>query len=263
MQGSPDWTKFKINGIYSDGDILRYIHSQQREFKDDDRVDGNFQLLLVNPNTIRESEWYISDDMVADLASSSKQFPPIVIDRQGSIIDGGHRLAAAKLRGDKNILVFKPTQELQEWKKYRVKGNDESIRDLRINHKFQYGLDPVELWRGPHAGAELRLMLNGKKPAALISTYSELKSFIPYIKQEKFLIKKLPDKIGGWVVTLPEESWRINKIISVLESKSSKSRDIKLGILLGYDKDDINAFVNDRNDHYNSINDAKEISLEL
>jgi len=111
VRGEPDWKKFKLNGVYQDGDVLNYIHSQHDEFEDDDRVDGNFQLIAVDPNSIEDSEWSISDTKVQSLSQSDKQFPPIVIDDQGSIIDGGHRLAAAKLRRDKQILVFKPVKK--------------------------------------------------------------------------------------------------------------------------------------------------------
>ena len=114
QQQPADWTKFKLNGVYGDGDVLRYVQSQHDGFEDDDRVDGNYRLQAVDPNTIQDSEWHIDDEMVQSLSQSKKQFPPIVIDKHGSIIDGGHRHAAAKLRGDKKILVFKPTMDINE-----------------------------------------------------------------------------------------------------------------------------------------------------
>jgi len=104
--GPPDWTRFRIGGVYDAGDVHHYILSQHREFEDDERVDGYFRLRKLDPKQIESSEWHIEDMWVDQLAKSKKPFPPIVINRYGSIIDGGHRLEAAKIRGDKEILVF-------------------------------------------------------------------------------------------------------------------------------------------------------------
>ena len=53
------------------------------------------------------SEYYIDASQVEWLSRSDKPYPPIVINSWGWIIDGGHRLEAAKLRGDKTIKVLK------------------------------------------------------------------------------------------------------------------------------------------------------------
>lgn len=66
-----------------------------------------FVCLEMNPNDIEESEWHIDDDKIRQLSQSKKPFPPIVLNSNGWIIDGGHRLAAAKLRGDSKIKVLK------------------------------------------------------------------------------------------------------------------------------------------------------------
>jgi hypothetical protein len=105
-EGSPDWTKFKVGGYYSDGDVHRYVLSQHPEFDDDDRITGTFQLVERRPEAMPESEFLTSGDKIEQLSKSSKPFPPIVVDSKGSIIDGGHRLEAAILRGDKMIKVF-------------------------------------------------------------------------------------------------------------------------------------------------------------
>lgn len=105
-KGNPDWNTFKINGYYQDGDVLRYILSQHRDFEDDDRVDGVYKLIKINPNHLESSEWEIDDSKVEDLSKSNKPYPPIVVNKKKSIVDGGHRLEASKNRGDQEIFVF-------------------------------------------------------------------------------------------------------------------------------------------------------------
>lgn len=105
-QGKPDWKTFKINSYYQDGDVLRYIYSQHEDFEDDDRVDGIYHLIKIDPNRLEPSEWEIDDYKVEDLSKSNDQYPPIVVNKNKSVVDGGHRLEAAKVRGDNQILVF-------------------------------------------------------------------------------------------------------------------------------------------------------------
>jgi len=105
-EGSFDWHNFIIGKFYEDGDVLRYILSQHHEFVDDDRVEGIFIFVERDPNDIDESEWDVNDWKVEHLAKSNKEYPPIVIDANDRIIDGGHRLAAAVKRGDKTIKLF-------------------------------------------------------------------------------------------------------------------------------------------------------------
>lgn len=105
--GKFDWHNFVLGKFYNDGDIQRYIYSQHSGFEDDDRINGVYQYLELNPNSIPESEWDINDDKVEMLSKSTKEFPPIVINNDNQIVDGGHRLAASKIRGDKTIKTFK------------------------------------------------------------------------------------------------------------------------------------------------------------
>ncbi len=100
---------FKIGKYYSDGDVLRYIMSQHEDFEDDDRVAGIFKCIEMNPKDIEKSEYNINPTKVGVLVKYKKPFPPIVLNSFGWIIDGGHRLEASKLRGDKKIKVLKQT----------------------------------------------------------------------------------------------------------------------------------------------------------
>lgn len=110
----------------------------------------------------------------------------------------------------------------------------------------------IESWRGPHQGRELELMLKGTKPAAIIEQHRFSKLFGPYVKAGKFIAKQT--SFGDYVVTAPEEEWRLDKILGLLNSgllnlsgglkdKNWNLYTIKLGRLLGYTKDDIRAFI--------------------
>lgn len=108
---------------------------------------------------------------------------------------------------------------------------------------------------GPHQNKELELMLNGTKPAALISSNKELINFKPYIKNKQLsLAEKIPyrdTKMYSYVITLPGEEWRGKEIHdTLLGMRGVKPMSIesipyhkKLGELLGYSDDDIEHFI--------------------
>ena len=81
--------------------------SQHEDFEESDKVDGIFKCMEVDPKTLDDSEFHIDDEKVKLLSTSSRPYPPIVLNQFGWIIDGGHRLDAAKIRGDKKIKVLK------------------------------------------------------------------------------------------------------------------------------------------------------------
>lgn len=103
-----DWRNFVVGKFYSDGDVLRYVLNLHEDFEDEDRIEGIYKLEKMHPQDIESSEWNLDDDKLEDFSSLNTQSPPIVIDRNGSIVDGGHRLEVAKQRGDDYILVFIP-----------------------------------------------------------------------------------------------------------------------------------------------------------
>ncbi len=110
----PEWFKTDINGgqdfevgkTYDEGDVYNYILTQQEDFEDDDRVYGNFKCVEMNPKDIEESEFHIDWQQVEQLSRSNKPYPPVVLNSFGWVIDGGHRVEAAKKRGDKKIKVL-------------------------------------------------------------------------------------------------------------------------------------------------------------
>ena len=97
---------FQVGKYYSDGDVLRYVMSQHEDFEDDDRITGAFKCVEMNPKDIEESEYFVDAEQAEWLSRSDKPYPPIVLNSWGWIIDGGHRLEAAKLRGDTKIKVL-------------------------------------------------------------------------------------------------------------------------------------------------------------
>lgn len=109
---------------------------------------------------------------------------------------------------------------------------------------------------GPHEDKELELMLAGTKPAAIIGS-EQLPSFKPYIK-DKTLILATKFKGGGgatvYVVTLPNEQWRgpqVEKQFMKMKqfpigSPETKLSHTKMGLLLGYSKEDIRHFLQTR-----------------
>jgi hypothetical protein len=109
---------------------------------------------------------------------------------------------------------------------------------------------------GPHEDNELELMLTGKKPAAIIGS-ENLSSFKPYIK-DKTLVLANKFKGGGgatvYVVTLPNEIWRGKQIEKQfmkqkqfpIGSPETKLSHVKMGLLLGYSKEDIRHFLDTR-----------------
>jgi len=110
----PEWFKpnleggqeFEVGKTYDAGDVHNYVLSQHEDFEDDDRISGTFKCVEMNPNDIEESEYHIEMSDVEQLSRSNRPYPPIVLNSWGWIIDGGHRLEAAKLRGDLKIKVL-------------------------------------------------------------------------------------------------------------------------------------------------------------
>jgi len=101
-----DWREFPIGSLYGEGDIHRFILTIHRGFEDDHRVNGVYQLKWVNPIHLMDSEWYIDDDKVQSMISSDTNMPPIVVNKDGDVVDGGHRLMAAKKTKKNRILAF-------------------------------------------------------------------------------------------------------------------------------------------------------------
>jgi hypothetical protein len=119
---------------------------------------------------------------------------------------------------------------------------------------------------GPHEGRELELMLSGKKPMAMFTELWPLESQIPEEEFEKYvesgkIVKRevfelgprLPGhpeetKIRRVLYSLPTEIWRIDAMIMLSEVYQRQrgwdaGLERMIGSLLGYEAEDIEAFV--------------------
>ena len=114
----------------------------------------------------------------------------------------------------------------------------------------------IEAAIGPHEDNELQLMLDGTKPAAIIGS-EQLSSFKPYIKDNTLSLAAKFKGGGGaivYVVTLPNETWRGKQIENQfmqqrkfpIGSPETKTSHAKMGLLLGYSKEDIRHFLQTR-----------------
>lgn len=133
---------------------------------------------------------------------------------------------------------------------------------LEINKNYQI---PDEMksgnLTGPHSGKEVDLLITGKKPVAIINLPEDLSRLIPYIRHGKLVAKKLKydnySYLWSVVVAQPKEKWRIDKIIHLVNHASKVvinhiSHDpkfsalryhAKLGLLLGYSKEEVKHFL--------------------
>jgi hypothetical protein len=138
-------------------------------------------------------------------------------------------------------------------KQYSLPGDDPYVISLKKLIPMAF-YNPNETWRGPHQEIELELMLANKKPAAIISREEQIKKWNPHLETGRFIYKKLNDEL--LVVAQPNKVWRLNKIVELLRHttlliKKDKNRSkkeylkytIMLGLLLGYDKNDIKRFI--------------------
>ena len=109
---------------------------------------------------------------------------------------------------------------------------------------------------GPHENNELKLLLSGTKPAALIGSES-IGSCKPYIKDKTLSLAAKFRGGGGatvYVVTLPNETWRGKQIENQfmkqkqfpIGSPETKTSHANMGLLLGYSKEDIRHFLQTR-----------------
>lgn len=119
---------------------------------------------------------------------------------------------------------------------------------------------------GPHEGRELELMLDGKKPLSMFSYLVE-GGFVPYPEAEfekyvstgrlKKVVSDQSTTVRGELLTnrrvlyaLPNEDWRIRAFLFVQALYDSfgpgwrPDFEMIIGSLLGYDREDIEAFIN-------------------
>jgi hypothetical protein len=103
---------------------------------------------------------------------------------------------------------------------------------------------------GPHNEVELELMLLGSKPAALVERW-EYSRWKPFVDAGVFIAKPFHITCGGkpheraYAVAQAGMQWRMEQ---VAKEFSRNYRDhVRIGFLLGYDKEDIRLFITRKN----------------
>lgn len=103
---------------------------------------------------------------------------------------------------------------------------------------------------GPHEGKELELMLNNQKEIALFYTDSEVPEyFFPYLGNKTFDLKEINvnDDLTYYLIYRAENIEKAEKLASILQQSFDKfdpDLEREIGRLLGYNKDDVEYYIN-------------------
>lgn len=138
--------------------------------------------------------------------------------------------------------------------------NDPTILgfDDHVDDFMKPGLQKEPL-RGPHQGRELKLMLAGLKPLALVEP-QYMKYWVPHIEENGWTITTFQmqsftnpnSKSTGYLVSLPGEESRAKQVVKVYQriyrdgKRMSNLDHARLGKLLGYSKEQIKFFIERR-----------------
>lgn len=108
--------KFQPGKTYTEGSVQRHILGLHDEFADSWRICGDFLCIEIDPQDVDDSNYDIDQEKVKEYTKrlwTEPNTPPIVLNFEGDIIDGGHRHAAAKLLGT-SILALVQIEDSQE-----------------------------------------------------------------------------------------------------------------------------------------------------
>lgn len=175
-----------------DGDIYRYvsdIHTGSRADLNKVPMDTRFRLVdvpLERLPALRTPD----NPHVQQYASLKTPFPPIVIGNGGSIPDGHHRIAAARLRGDKSIRAYVPEAEVGGYvvapkkapAKKPVKKQPMKKAEF-VEGKYPETADDVEIFeyfRAMHTGGRGNLIKS-----------------VPYDQEYKLMVLPVSDLVSG------------------------------------------------------------------
>ena len=98
-------------------EIVKILHLNHEDFEQGDLEDrirkhDFYKLVDADASRIKEYMWHSDDDIVSDYQKRLKEepnYPPIILDRHNTIIDGTHRARALKSLGYKTIKAWVPT----------------------------------------------------------------------------------------------------------------------------------------------------------
>ena len=119
------------------------------------------------------------------------------------------------------------------------------------SHFQRYDLDfkPVGSLIGPHGRREIGLMKRGLKPAALVQDF-EIELWKKPAEENGWIIRKIKSfdpKHDQFVVCLPGHEARANQLEKIYANVQTKGLSIidhmRIGRLLGYNKNQVNAFI--------------------
>jgi disulfide oxidoreductase YuzD len=107
----------KVGETYDEADVYAYtqrIHHTKDDFIDGDLGDRiekykSYVVKEVSISDIDIDEFYIDDDLVDEYKEKIKNkdtYPPIVLNKDYSIIDGTHRVNALNELGYKKVIAF-------------------------------------------------------------------------------------------------------------------------------------------------------------
>jgi ribosomal protein L37AE/L43A len=97
--------------------VLEYVKSIHTGYEDVETGESlgriaryrTFELQEINPNDI-EIPYLVDDETVREYARLTSEYPTVVLDKFGVVIDGAHRVCAAQDRGDQTIKAFVPVE---------------------------------------------------------------------------------------------------------------------------------------------------------
>jgi hypothetical protein len=162
-----------------------------------------------------------------------------------------------------DVLTSGDHRKIAAWRREQA---EKLTRERRPDLWAEYSYAQVSRhnWRtiGPHEGQELQLMKEGKKPLSMFVHWTDEQVHFPEqafdeLVAQKALVKHVSVERQGdqdvqirrVLYALPHEEWRINAILAANDAYRLKGQGFRpdlerfIGLLLGYDEAQIEAFV--------------------
>jgi hypothetical protein len=146
MSVFPSESGFGSKSTISGDDVVKHIQKNGLENEHSARellgkdAKGRYQKVELPLDEV-DADTPISTGKIERYAKRDTPFPAIVTDSSGKVVDGNHRVAAARMRGDKTISAYVPEQPhpLMEKAPVQMGGKDATYNDLfRAVHDY-YG----------------------------------------------------------------------------------------------------------------------------
>jgi hypothetical protein len=144
MSVFPSEAGFGSKSTISGDDVVKHIQKNGLENEHSARellgkdAKGRYQKVELPLDEV-DADTPISTGKIERYAKRDTPFPAIVTDSSGKVVDGNHRVAAARMRGDKTISAYVPEQPhpLMEKAPVQMGGKDATYNDLfRAVHDY-------------------------------------------------------------------------------------------------------------------------------